>query len=169
MPVQKPRLMLRSANGLPSRIWVGDDGHIYSYRRKLRPLTERPNKDGYLIVDICFDGTKREARVHTLVALTFKGPRPEGTQARHLDGVRTNNRPDNLRWGTAKENAADRDAHGTTVRGSKAAHATLTEAQIPAVREMLRQGYLHRVIASRFGVTKFVIDNINRGKTWKHV
>lgn len=51
--------------------------------------------------------------IHGLVATAFHGPRPEGMQARHLDGDKTNNAADNLRWGTASENNLDKVAHGT--------------------------------------------------------
>jgi hypothetical protein len=46
--------------------------------------------------------------------LAFEGDRPEldGTcQIRHLDGNEMNNRLSNLKYGTAKENAADRKLH----------------------------------------------------------
>ena len=155
--------------GLPNRFRAGSDGHVYSYRCQLRRLIERLNKDGYPIVDICLNGRKREARVHTLIAEAFLWPRRDGEQIRHLNGDRTDNRPGNLRWGTAQQNAQDRDQHGRTVRGSAARHATITEADVPLIRNLLKSRVLHREIAAMFGTTKFVIDNISAGKTWRHV
>ena len=52
--------------------------------------------------------------VHTFILLAFHGPKPfPKAQCRHLDGCKLNNRPDNLRWGTHKENTEDRRLHGT--------------------------------------------------------
>lgn len=62
------------------------------------------------------DGKQRATPVHVLVALAFHGPRPEGMEVRHLDGTRTNNRPENLAWGTHSENMQDKVAHGTATR-----------------------------------------------------
>lgn len=43
--------------------------------------------------------------VHTLVALAWLGkPKAEGMEVDHLDGDKTNNRPENLEWVTREEN-----------------------------------------------------------------
>lgn len=49
--------------------------------------------------------------VHTLVLTAFSGPRLPGKQTRHLNGDGFDNRLENLKWGTAKENSADRVLH----------------------------------------------------------
>jgi len=50
--------------------------------------------------------------VHRLVAETFL-PKPDGTDiVDHIDGNRSNNDVDNLRWVTYKENAYDRKPRG---------------------------------------------------------
>ncbi len=48
-----------------------------------------------------------------LVAETFLGPRPEGTQISHLNGNPSDNRPVNLVYETPAENNKRRIAHGT--------------------------------------------------------
>ena len=42
--------------------------------------------------------------MHSLVALVFIGPRPEGKQINHIDGVRPNNSANNLEYVTPSEN-----------------------------------------------------------------
>ncbi len=51
-------------------------------------------------------------KVHLLVLEAFHGPRPAGLIARHLNGNGSDNRADNLRWGTHAENQLDRTEHG---------------------------------------------------------
>jgi hypothetical protein len=46
--------------------------------------------------------------LHQLVAESWHGPRPDGAQALHWDDDPDNPHPDNIRWGTPLENAADR-------------------------------------------------------------
>ena len=45
--------------------------------------------------------------VHSLVALAFHGPRPEGLDVAHGNCVKTDNRPSNLRYCTRSENLLD--------------------------------------------------------------
>ena len=48
----------------------------------------------------------RRLRQHSVVALLFLGrpERPDQTQVDHIDGVKSNNRADNLRWASPREN-----------------------------------------------------------------
>jgi hypothetical protein len=50
-------------------------------------------------------------------------------QCRHLDGNRSNNRLDNLAWGTPLENGADKARHGTA-KGERNGRAKLTAAKV---------------------------------------
>ena len=43
-------------------------------------------------------------KVHRLICEAFNGQAPEGAVCMHLDEDASNNRPENLRWGTQKEN-----------------------------------------------------------------
>ena len=86
-------------------------------RRVMRPLFVEVDNHGYPSTRITIGGRRRRHRVHVIVAWWFHGKMPKpGMLIRHLDGDRLNSRPCNLAYGTAKENAADRDAHGRTHR-----------------------------------------------------
>jgi hypothetical protein len=69
--------------------------------------------NGYLAVTVRTDGRTVSRYVHTLVARAFHGEPTPGQEVRHLDGVQTNNRADNLAWGTRAENMRDAVAHGS--------------------------------------------------------
>lgn len=68
-------------------------------------LTQHYDKDGYCLVHIRKPQTNgKNARVHRLVALTFI-PSVEGKDfIDHINGIRSDNRVENLRWCTVKEN-----------------------------------------------------------------
>ncbi|MGC5028163.1 NUMOD4 motif-containing HNH endonuclease [Tsukamurella sp. DT100] len=91
------------------------------YQRRLngRVLRGTPSDSGHLLVDLCDGGRRWNAKVHVLVAAAFYGPRPEGMETRHLDGDPTNNRVENLRYGTRSENHLDRVLHGTHKNAAK--------------------------------------------------
>jgi hypothetical protein len=80
----------------------------------LRKLSQKPNSHGYPSVKVKFEGRMKKALVHVMVCRAFHGPKPSPEhQVRHLNGIRSDCRAENLAWGTPKENAADRKAHGT--------------------------------------------------------
>jgi len=64
----------------------------------------------------------RSFQVHALVCAAFHGPKPSPELwVRHLNGISTDNRAENLRWGTAAENAQDTIRHGHH-RGASMTH-----------------------------------------------
>lgn len=59
------------------------------------------------------DGSKTSRSVHSIVCSAFHGPAPEDKPwALHRNGDHRDNRPENLYWGTPKENAQDTLRHG---------------------------------------------------------
>lgn len=76
-------------------------------RRKGQLLRPIKQKRGYISVQI--QGTKL---VHRLVLEAFVGPCPEGMETCHRNGVKTDNRVENLYWGTSSENNDDIVRHG---------------------------------------------------------
>ena len=142
---------------------VSDHGRIWS-RKSKKILKATPCKrEGRPWVVLSKDGKPRHCKVYTLVLTAFVGPRPDGLQARHLDGDAANSRLDNLRWGTPAENQADKIRHGTTSRGEKSALATLTQAKVDAIRADTR---LHRVIAQDYGINESTVTRIRNFTRW---
>jgi hypothetical protein len=125
--------------------------------------------NGYRFVSLCKGGVIKNKTVHVVVCEAFHGPRPVGFQCAHLDGVKENNRADNLSWVTAKENAFHRRAHGTANRGDNAHQAILSEKDIPQIRARYGAGETCRVIAKDFGVHPSTIHKACRGKNWAGV
>lgn len=133
----------------------------------LRPVR---TTGGYLRVTLYApEGTRRNHWVHILVALAFIGPRPPGHEVRHLDGNPTNAVSTNLAYGTAKENAGDRERHGTDPRGERNGFARLTAADVRAIRAAIAAGEPRRSIARRMRLGAATVDDIAAGRTWRHV
>lgn len=78
---------------------------------KLRSLSTK--KSGHIKVSLYREGKERTHHVHSLVLTTFVGPRPEGKEACHNNGVPSDNSLTNLRWDTKRENNLDKGRHGT--------------------------------------------------------
>jgi len=97
---------------------VSTRGEIRSNRTG-RILKPAPNSKGYLVAVVTYDGMRKGASVHVLVAETFIGPRPQGMQTCHGDGDKTNNTVDNLRYDTPRNNELDKVAHGQNHNSNK--------------------------------------------------
>lgn len=73
--------------------------------RKQKFLKESLNEDGYLMIHKCRNGVKVKFRVHRLICRAFHGEPPnESYTVDHIDHVKINNTPENLRWLTIREN-----------------------------------------------------------------
>lgn len=84
------------------------------YKRKARIFNERkPATNGYILISLRADGIQSMRTLHSIVLETFVGPRPEGMEGCHNNGVRHDCRLTNLRWDTTKANHEDSVRHGT--------------------------------------------------------
>jgi hypothetical protein len=151
---------------------VGSDGTILSLHRlaryQLKP-SQRSRKKRYLCVHLCRGGRAFRRTVHSIVLEAFSGPCPEGMQCRHLDGNPLNNSIDNLRWGTPKENAADRVQHGTDLRGEKNGSAKLKNHHALTIRTLSKNGMRYVDIANRYGISVSNVGAIVTRKTFVYI
>lgn len=93
---------------------------VHGQWKNARTIQPIDNGDGYLFVRLTINGKRKKWMLHNLMATLFLGPKPgRAFQVRHLDGNPKNNRIENLAWGTAKENAQDREKHGRTSKGTR--------------------------------------------------
>lgn len=68
----------------------------------------RKSTHGYLAFSACHRGKRKHWSVHRAVLYAFVGPPPPGRPiVRHLNDVGTDNRLENLVWGTYRENSED--------------------------------------------------------------
>ncbi len=131
-------------------------------------LKQRINCGGYPQVTLVDDGFTKTSPVHSLVLAAFVGPRPDGMQVCHNDGVKTNNKPSNLRYDTASGNYHDRKYHGTENDGRRNGRAKLTENDIRNIRS-LRGSVSGLELSRRYGVVNSVIYAIQNHQLWRNV
>lgn len=129
------------------------EGRIRGPRCIMKPWKRKKNPYGqpYFELELWNGGTFKRIFVHKLVLETFVGPRPEGRHCRHLNGNSLDNRwPENLCWGTARENSDDRIKHRPDYY--------LSEDEIAAT--LAKPHLTCRDIAIELGCSKSTISNV---------
>jgi len=151
---------------------ASDRGRIRSLTRPRHPgrvLRQHVTANGYLHVQLSMGGKVMTKSVHRLVALTFLGEPPKGLPlVLHGDGVETNNRIENLRYGTQEQNLADRVTHGTSTRG-ECHNALLTAESVREIRAGRETGMTYRALAEKFSVSISAVSNVLNGRSWAWV
>lgn len=124
-------------------------------------------RGGYRYVNLHVNGQQHMRRVCGLVASAFIGPRPTGHQTRHLNGVAHDDRVANLCYGTAKENALDKERHGTIRRGAAHPTSCLSSGQVAFLRGAHNR-VPKRLLADALGVSVGHVSNIQNGWRWRY-
>lgn len=158
---------LRPVAGFPG-YFADATGAVYSVK-KLTPVVD--HRGGYLRYHVVGgDGTRKRLGAHQAVCRAFHGGPPSSDSVvRHLDGDTMRNTPDNVRWGTAMENAQDRVRHGRQLRGAAVVTAKLTEPRVRAMVAALKRGMTVEKASRDFGVSVSAVKAVLTGKTWRHV
>lgn len=162
-------------NGIVTKYEIDSLGTCVRIADTKRPICIANSR--YLSVSIWIDGKCFHKNVHRLVAETFI-PNPENKpQVNHINGIRYDNRVENLEWVTAKENkqhairmGLDNPHHGHQVRGIKSGMAKYTEEQVHEVCRLIESGVSsNKKIADIVWVNSSLPDRIRKKEAWCHI
>ena len=125
-------------------------------------VSQQKRAKGYLHVSWWENSHHFFAKVHVLVLEAFDGPRPPGLTARHLNGNPSDNRIQNLCWGTHTEQGHDRIRHGTLkIPGTRKLSAS-TAASLR--REAPSMSYT--ALGQKYGISKSHAWKIVHNQRW---
>jgi ribosome-binding protein aMBF1 (putative translation factor) len=111
---------------------------------------------------------------HRLVYEVFVGPIPEGMQINHKNGIKDDNRPENLEVVTASENKLH--AHRVlglpgninSMPGETNPRAKVNWDQVREIRRRYAVGGIsQQALADEFRLDQTVVSRIVRGTIWK--
>lgn len=146
-----------------SRYAADEFGQVFDCKRNRYLKQSSPsNHNVYMYVSVMGeDGFHHRVGVHILICLAFHGPKPSWSSVvRHIDGDSKNNTPNNLRWGTEKENREDRLRHGTY--GWK-----LTKEDVEEIRRLYSTGRCtYRELSIAFKIHVLTVGSIIRRESW---
>ncbi|TXH44897.1 MAG: hypothetical protein E6Q97_32085 [Desulfurellales bacterium] len=135
-----------------------------------RMMSACRTRDGYLQVNLRDHGRNRSRLVHQLVAETFIGPRQKGVTVNHINGIKADNRPENLEYVSHLENMrhAYRMNLIPTLRGEGNGMAKIDEVAVKTIRNG-RGVSSSRELAAAFGISDATVRAIWAKRSWKHI
>lgn len=156
--------------------YVTDTGELYSRNGKthrIKKLKQQIDKDGYPYIHLWKKSKQKHFHTHRLVAEAFI-PNPDNKpQVNHKNGIKTDNRVENLEWNSVSENVT----HAYKVLHRKAStmrpvqcietgkiYKTITEA---AKNYNITPGTLCGALANR--IVKGYVITTAAGKHWIRV
>ncbi len=146
-------------------------GNLDKISPKWKNLKVSMKSCGYLATVFRRNTKRITVYVHRLTALAFIPNMENKPLVCHKNGKATDNRVENLYWGTQKENMADRKLHGTdglSPKGEKHYHAKLKNKEVEEIRRLLVNGAMsQRQIAEIYHVSQSTIYHIKSNKIWK--
>ncbi len=175
-----------SVRGYEGLYDVSNLGAVRGIIRTPRGKSVTIDPEGYRRVYLSKEGKKRWFKISRLIALHFLSPseNPLQIEVNHINGVKLDDRSDNLEWVTRKENAHHAMRNGLlafgsrngkhtkpekTLRGSRHGKSKLSEDQVKQIKARIKHGESDYKIATAFHVSAGTIWFIRHGRIWAHV
>lgn len=151
---------------------INKKGEVFSPKGKR--LKASYDKYGYRTVGLSKNGKCFRKFVHFLLLENFHSPCPPGKETNHKNGIKDDNRLENLEWVTSSENrqhAYDIGLKkGARNLGMKNGNSKLKDGEVWLIKKILSHRILkHKEIAKMFLISITMISWIDKGITWKHI
>lgn len=142
----------------------------FTSRSAPKRLAWTTDANGYPVVYYRVNGERFRAPIHRLVGFAFVPGHFDGATINHINGIKTDNRPENLEWVTVARNSQHAWETGLVdVRGENHPNAKLSSGKVRIIRRLLSIGANSNELAVLCDVSHDCIAQIRDGKRWNDV
>ena len=158
---------------------VSNLGRIRSLKRTIRGnnnpyikngrVLKTWNFNGYLCANLCLNGANNKVKVHRIVAEAFIENPENKKEVNHINGIRTDNRVENLEWCSHKENIQHAFRTGLRKTGTNATNSKLSAKDIKFILENIQlrsHKFGARAMGRKFNVSYSTILQILNCRTY---
>lgn len=157
---------METINGFPD-YKVNTNGDVFSFRRggKQRQLKKRYCRGGYVsyIIRDSF-GKKTNLSAHRIVANQYIKNDNYKPCVNHINGVRDDNRVENLEWCTYSENIK----HGIALNKKTNVNAKLSEVMHFILKSEFSRIKSQKEVSNKYKIPYKIIQNLYHGKYYKN-
>ena len=171
---------------LLSNYTISEDGTISKHggRGKQGAITARQDHKGYMTVAVTLSNGKRlTTGLHRVLATMFIDNTEDKPEVNHINGIKADNRLENLEWCTSSENQMHAFENGLQTvsscnvnglsQGSLLPQSKLDEELVYEIRVKRMNGVTYPQLSKEYdmsiGNLEKLVSQTRKTRTWKHV
>ncbi|MCS6281451.1 MAG: HNH endonuclease [Dolichospermum sp.] len=155
-------MIWKDIKGFEGYYTVNDSGEIKNMLTG--KILKQSNSNGYRSVRLTKDKKRSVGSVHRIVASSFLDLCDKKKEVNHRNGLKNDNRIENLEWCNRKENVDHSIKHGLVNYAKK-----LDEFKVLAIHTFFISGKNLTEISKLYGISVSTVHEIVNNKTWKNV
>lgn len=134
---------------------------------KEKKMSQCLDRNGYMYVSAKIGDKRPKVAVHRLIARAFVDGYESHLCVNHINGVKTDNRPENLEWMTLSDNNKHaRETGLNDLAGENQPNHKLSAKQVIHIRKALEKGVSANSLSIIADVNPSTIYLIQKGKRW---